>query len=168
MTEAPAAPLKVCVVVGLGGGGIGDKVAEKWSAEGYAVALLARRKENLAEIAAAIPNSKAYECDASVSEQVYAVVALITEEMGPIDTLIYNVGSGTFKPFEVVHKFNVQLPLSRWHGAQGFASLHHSDATVTTARPTRRARQSRRRTCSARSRPDQWASSASPRPSRPG
>jgi len=35
---------KVCLICGLGGGGIGDNVAKKFSSEGYKVAMLARSK----------------------------------------------------------------------------------------------------------------------------
>lgn len=35
---------KVCLICGLGGGGIGDNVAKKFSSEGYKIAMLARTK----------------------------------------------------------------------------------------------------------------------------
>jgi len=35
---------KVCVVCGLGRGGIGDSIAKKFSQEGYKVAMLARTR----------------------------------------------------------------------------------------------------------------------------
>ena len=92
---------KVCLVCGLGGGGIGDHVAKKFASEGYKVALLARTKENLDKLESEIPNSKGYVCDASDSESVHAVVSTCIQELGGVDVLIYNAGSGIFKPFDV-------------------------------------------------------------------
>jgi len=50
--------LPVCVVVGLGNKGIGDHCAKKWAKEGYAVAMLARRRENLEALEKEIPESR--------------------------------------------------------------------------------------------------------------
>ena len=96
--EAPAAP--VCVVVGLGNKGIGDHCAMKWSAEGYQVAMLARRKEVLDALEKEIPNSKGYQCDVCVPEQIEAAVGAIGADLGPIRAVVYNAGSGVFKALE--------------------------------------------------------------------
>lgn len=91
---------KCCIVVGLGKGGIGDSLAKKFSAEGYNVAMVAR--SDLTKLEGKIPNSKSYRCDAGDPEQVSKTVASIKSDMGSekIDALMYNVGSGVFKPFE--------------------------------------------------------------------
>jgi NAD(P)-dependent dehydrogenase (short-subunit alcohol dehydrogenase family) len=52
----------VCVVVGVGPGN-GAAFARRFSTDGYAVALLARRLETSRELAAALPESRAYQCD---------------------------------------------------------------------------------------------------------
>ena len=91
---------KCCIVVGLGRGGIGDSLAKKFSAEGYNVAMVAR--SNLQHLEKDIPNSKSYQCDAGDPDQVAKTVAAIQKDTGSdkIDALMYNVGSGVFKPFE--------------------------------------------------------------------
>ena len=91
---------KCCIVVGLGKGGIGDSLAKKFSAEGYNVAMVAR--SDLTRLEGDIPNSKSYRCDAGDPEQVSKTVASIKTDMGSdtIHALMYNVGSGVFKPFE--------------------------------------------------------------------
>ena len=71
------ASLPVCVVVGLGNNGIGDHCAMKWSSEGYQVAMLARRKEVLDALEKEIPNSKGYQCDVCVPEQIESAVGAI-------------------------------------------------------------------------------------------
>lgn len=88
-----------CIVVGLGRGGIGDSLAKKFSAEGYNVAMVAR--SSLAHLEATIPNSTGYKCDAGDPAQVATTVAVIQSDAGAsqIDALLYNVGSGVFKPF---------------------------------------------------------------------
>eukprot|EP00549_Striatella_unipunctata_P009291 CAMPEP_0118687094 /NCGR_PEP_ID=MMETSP0800-20121206/8188_1 /TAXON_ID=210618 ORGANISM="Striatella unipunctata, Strain CCMP2910" /NCGR_SAMPLE_ID=MMETSP0800 /ASSEMBLY_ACC=CAM_ASM_000638 /LENGTH=241 /DNA_ID=CAMNT_0006584233 /DNA_START=56 /DNA_END=781 /DNA_ORIENTATION=+ len=89
---------KCCIVVGLGRGGIGDHVAKKFSAEGYNVAMVAR--SSLKRLEEQIPNSKSYQCDAGDPARVTETVAAIKSDMGEnIDALMYNVGSGVFKPF---------------------------------------------------------------------
>eukprot|EP00339_Tiarina_fusa_P029599 CAMPEP_0117071260 /NCGR_PEP_ID=MMETSP0472-20121206/50077_1 /TAXON_ID=693140 ORGANISM="Tiarina fusus, Strain LIS" /NCGR_SAMPLE_ID=MMETSP0472 /ASSEMBLY_ACC=CAM_ASM_000603 /LENGTH=243 /DNA_ID=CAMNT_0004794725 /DNA_START=217 /DNA_END=948 /DNA_ORIENTATION=+ len=97
---AYSAGKKSCIVVGLGRGGIGDSLAKKFSEEGYNVAMVAR--SSLGRLEKDIPNSKSYQCDAGDPAQVASTVAAIQKDMGceNIDALMYNVGSGVFKPFE--------------------------------------------------------------------
>jgi NAD(P)-dependent dehydrogenase (short-subunit alcohol dehydrogenase family) len=89
---------KCCVVVGLGKGGIGDSIAKKFSQEGYNVAMIAR--SDLSRLEGDIPNSKSYQCDATDPEQIFSTVEAIRNDMGgKIDAVMYNAGSGVFKPF---------------------------------------------------------------------
>jgi len=92
--------LPVCVVVGLGNKGIGDHCAKKWAKEGYAVAMLARRRENLEALEKEIPESRGYKCDATCPEAVTETMDNIERDMGPVEVCIYNAGLGYFKPFE--------------------------------------------------------------------
>ena len=94
-----SAAKKLCIVVGLGKGGIGDHLAKTFSSKGYQVAMVAR--SSLKNLEAEIPNSKSYQCDAGNPDQVSKTIESITKEMGgTIAALMYNVGSGVFKPFE--------------------------------------------------------------------
>ena len=85
----------VCVVVGVGPGN-GAAFARKFSDEGYQVALLARNEQYLNELAQEIDHAKAYTCDVTDVEQITTAFASIKADMGPVDVLIYNAGSGTF------------------------------------------------------------------------
>lgn len=101
MVSIVSSARKLCIVVGLGKGGIGDELAKKFSKEGYHVAMIAR--SSLSRLEEEIPNSKSYQCDASVPAQVESTIAAIQNDMGgnhKIDALLYNAGSGSFKPFE--------------------------------------------------------------------
>jgi NAD(P)-dependent dehydrogenase (short-subunit alcohol dehydrogenase family) len=92
---------KLCIVVGLGKGGIGDSLAKKFSSEGHNVAMVAR--SDLSRLEDVIPNSKSYRCDASDPDQVQRCVTSIQSDMGPtVHALMYNAGSGVFKPFAEV------------------------------------------------------------------
>ena len=93
---------KVCVIVGLGNKGIGDHCAKKWAKEGFKVAMIARRQENLDALEKEIPGTKGYRCDASVPAEVESTVQAITTDLGPVDVCIYNAGLGLFKKFEDV------------------------------------------------------------------
>ena len=90
----------VCAVVGVGPGN-GAAIAEKFVDEGYQVALLARKKDYLDQLARKLGNATAYCCDVTESEQIIAAFRAIKQDMGVIDVLIYNAGSGVFKPFDI-------------------------------------------------------------------
>lgn len=93
---------KVCAVIGIGPGN-GEACARKFGAEGYAVALLSRSDELSKKIAADIGNgSKAFVCDASLPESIARALADVKKELGEIDVLVFNAGSGVFGSFEDV------------------------------------------------------------------
>lgn len=92
---------RVCVVVGVGPGN-GAALAKRFTAEGFAVALLARTDELTRSLATSLPGARAYRCDASDPASVAAAFAAIRDEMGPPEVLIYNAGSGTWADVENV------------------------------------------------------------------
>jgi len=116
------AATKLCCVVGLGGGGIGEHVAMRFAKEGYNVAMLARTKSSLDKLEKEIPNSKGYVCDASDSKEVHATVeAIVKDHDTTIDALIYNAGLGAFKSFDETSE---ELFEACWRsGPMGFFSF---------------------------------------------
>ncbi|HEY4015495.1 MAG TPA: SDR family NAD(P)-dependent oxidoreductase [Polyangiaceae bacterium] len=103
----------VCAVVGVGPGN-GAAFARKFASEGYAVALLARGPDYSTTLAASIPGARAYACDVSDEPSIERAFAAIASELGPVDVLIYNAGSGvwgnveklTSKDFEASWRVN--------------------------------------------------------------
>jgi NAD(P)-dependent dehydrogenase (short-subunit alcohol dehydrogenase family) len=91
----------VCVVVGVGPGN-GAAFARRFSKDGYAVALLARRAETSRELAASLPNARAYECDVADAESVQRAFDAIRSALGDPEIVIYNAGSGAFGTFDDV------------------------------------------------------------------
>jgi NAD(P)-dependent dehydrogenase (short-subunit alcohol dehydrogenase family) len=89
----------VCAVVGMGPGN-GASLAKRWAAEGYQVALLSRDQHRLLEWEAKVPGSKAIACDIADPESARRAFLTIRSEMGPVDTLLYNAGSGTWGSLE--------------------------------------------------------------------
>ena len=85
----------ICVVVGVGPGN-GAAFARKFASEGYAVALLARNQDYLKELEVEIPGSKGFAFDVMDAEAVSRVFGQIKAEMGPVEVLVYNAGSGQF------------------------------------------------------------------------
>ena len=83
----------VCIVVGVGPGN-GEALARRFSAAGYAVALLARRTALCQRLAAELPDARAFACDVAIAGMVEQVFAGIADGMGVPDTLIYNAGKG--------------------------------------------------------------------------
>ncbi|MFA0813653.1 SDR family NAD(P)-dependent oxidoreductase [Microbulbifer epialgicus] len=82
-----------CVVVGVGPGN-GAAFARKFNRQGCQVALLARNQNYLNELQAELNDAKSYVCDVTNSAQIADVFSRIQGEMGPIETLVYNAGSG--------------------------------------------------------------------------
>jgi len=91
----------VCAVVGVGPGN-GEAIARRFAADGYVVALMARRMELTARLAGELPPAKAYACDVSEAASVETAFAAARADLGDVDVLIYNAGSGVWGDVEHV------------------------------------------------------------------
>lgn len=92
----------VCVVVGVGPGN-GAAIARRFAAEGYATALVARRPELIEHLARELgPPAKAYRCDAADPTSLVTTCDAIQAELGPVDVLVYNAGSGVWGTVEEI------------------------------------------------------------------
>jgi len=85
----------VCAVVGIGPGN-GAALARRFAHEGYAVALLARRTEFSEKLAAELGDARAYACDVADADSVAKAFAAIRADLGAVDVVAYNAGSGTW------------------------------------------------------------------------
>jgi NADP-dependent 3-hydroxy acid dehydrogenase YdfG len=95
MSEQP-----VCVVVGVGPQ-LGAALARAFAGAGWRVALLARtvsRIEGLAEELGGV----AVPCDVMDSDSITAAFAEVKRALGPVHTLLWNVGSGVFGTLDQV------------------------------------------------------------------
>ena len=84
---------KLCVITGVGAGN-GASFSRRFTREGYRVVMLARNLAYLETLAKEIPGSVAMECDVRDPGAIRHVFARIHEEIGTVDTLIYNAGAG--------------------------------------------------------------------------
>jgi NAD(P)-dependent dehydrogenase (short-subunit alcohol dehydrogenase family) len=91
----------VCVVVGVGPGN-GAALARRFHAEGYAVALLARSTELTSELGRELDGARAYACDVGDEASVERTFSAIAAELGPVEVLLYNAGSGVWGTIEDV------------------------------------------------------------------
>jgi NAD(P)-dependent dehydrogenase (short-subunit alcohol dehydrogenase family) len=91
----------VCVVIGIGPKN-GEAFARKFSAEGYALALLSRSTGFSEKLAAELGDARAYACDAADPSSVESAFARVAGDLGDVDVLIYNAGSGSWKTIEDV------------------------------------------------------------------
>jgi NAD(P)-dependent dehydrogenase (short-subunit alcohol dehydrogenase family) len=91
----------VCAVVGVGPGN-GEALARRFSADGYSVALLARRGELTSQLATELPRAKAYACDTADAGSVDVAFRRIRADLGDVDVLIFNAGSGVWGTIEEV------------------------------------------------------------------
>ena len=92
---------KVAVVAGVGPGN-GAALARRFVEAGYAVAMLARTSSTLEALEKEIEGTSGFECDVASRESVARVFAGIRAELGPVDVLIYNAGSGIFADVESI------------------------------------------------------------------
>jgi NAD(P)-dependent dehydrogenase (short-subunit alcohol dehydrogenase family) len=90
---------RVCAVVGVGPGN-GAAFARRFAAEGYVVALLARGTSFTSELAGQLPGARPYACDVSDAESVARAFEAIRADLGEVEILVYNAGSGVWGTVE--------------------------------------------------------------------
>lgn len=91
--------------------GIGRAVAQRFLADGWQVALLARRADRLAEVAAGAPQALCLPCDVTDAGAVDAAFARAVAQFGRIDVLFNN--AGVFPAPALID----EMPLSDWRAA---------------------------------------------------
>jgi NAD(P)-dependent dehydrogenase (short-subunit alcohol dehydrogenase family) len=94
-------PDRTCVVVGAGPGN-GLAFARRFAAGGYRVALVGRSREKLDAVAAEVPGSRVVPADATDPAALTAAFGSIRAELGPVDVLLYNAGSGQWGNFQEI------------------------------------------------------------------
>jgi len=117
----------VAVVAGAGPGN-GAALARRFADGGYAVALLARDAAKIADLAREIDGAVAYACDVSDPASVTAVFDAITAELGIVDVLLFNAGSGVFKSVEEITPAEFE---AAWR-VNAYGSLLCSQAVIPT------------------------------------
>ncbi len=89
----------VCAVVGIGPMN-GAAFARHFDKEGYAVALLSRKTQFSSTLATELQDAKAYACDVTDPQAVSEAFTAVENDLGPVDVLIYNAGSGVWGNIE--------------------------------------------------------------------
>jgi short-subunit dehydrogenase len=110
--------MKVCVIVGMGPG-LSLGVAKRFGREGFAIAMLARRAQVLAQqkaaLSAASITAEGFAADAGDAVSLAAALDRVAAEMGPIDVLVYNAAAVRYKPLseltvdELIADFRVNV-----------------------------------------------------------
>lgn len=86
---------KVCAVIGVGPGN-GAALARRFAADGYAVALMARSAKNTSALAEELADARSFACDVGDAASVASAFAAVRAEMGEVDVVVFNAGSGVF------------------------------------------------------------------------
>lgn len=85
------------VVITGAGSGLGQALAQQYSAEGYHICLLGRNTDKLKEVGQTLQSDyMVYSVDIANNQQVQQVFLNISKDVGPIDILLNNAGTGTF------------------------------------------------------------------------
>jgi len=101
---------KVCVIIGYGPG-VGKAIAERWSKEGFSIALVSRTASKLEEAAKTIPNSHPFPCDVTDTVALAACLAAIESQLGEVDHLMYNAGNAIWKKYDEVTQAEMELAM---------------------------------------------------------
>jgi len=84
---------RVAAVLGVGPG-LGAAIARRFAAEGFAVALMARREENVARVEEEIEGKTiTVSADATDPDSVVAAFGRVREELGDPEVFVYNAGA---------------------------------------------------------------------------
>jgi NADP-dependent 3-hydroxy acid dehydrogenase YdfG len=129
----------ICAVVGAGLGN-GLAFARRFAEDGYRVALVGRSREKLGAVAAEVPGARAVPADAADPASLGEAFQTIRSEMGSVDVLLYNAGSGqwgnfqeiTAKELEVGWRVNVLGLLVAGQAVAGDMIARGSGAIVVT------------------------------------
>jgi len=97
---------RVAVVTG-GNQGLGEAFAHALAEAGARVAVAARHEDRSAEVAGAIDGAIAVRCDVTRREEVEAMLAEVTERLGPVDVLVNNAGT-------CIHRPALEVPDEEW------------------------------------------------------
>lgn len=98
---------RVCAVVGVGPG-LGEGYARQFAEAGWTVALLSRNADRLQELAREL-GGKAWSCDATDEASIRDTFAAIEAELGPVHTLVWNVGSGVWGDIDAIGTDGMEL-----------------------------------------------------------
>lgn len=108
---------QVAIVTGASGG-LGVQMAKALASQGANIVVMARRQQQIDEVAADIAEefgveTLAIRCDITDTENVDAAVAQVLERFGRIDVLINNAGTGAVAPAEDItdDQFNGEMQI---------------------------------------------------------
>lgn len=88
----------VALITGVGPG-TGAALARRFSAGGYAVAMLARNAERLAALEGEIVGARGYACDVTKEAELDAAIAAVRAQLGTPSVLVHNAVGGVFGNF---------------------------------------------------------------------
>ncbi len=99
-------PSTVCAIVGIGPKN-GAAFARRFDSAGYRIALLSRSTTFSEELVEDLSDARVYTCDASDPASVEASFSKLQSDLGAVDVLIYNAGSGSWQTVEEIspHEF---------------------------------------------------------------
>ena len=91
----------ICAIIGVGPKN-GAAFATRFSDAGYRIALLSRSTNFSEELASNLSDARCYVCDASDPVSVASAFSQLQAELGDVDVLIYNAGSGSWQTVEEI------------------------------------------------------------------
>lgn len=92
---------KICLVTGVGPG-TGTALVERFAAEGYRIAMLARSEHRLRALEERFAGAEAFVCDVADPDALAATHRSVCDRLGPPDIAIHNAVGGAFGDYLTV------------------------------------------------------------------
>ena len=123
----------VCLVTGVGPAkGTGAEVAKRFSTGGYQVAMLARNKDNLAELEQSIKGTTAFPCDVGDLEALINTIEQIRKTLGNPTVVVHNAAKssrGGILELDPEEYYCIVIPRTRNHPSnakrRSWSNTHH-------------------------------------------
>ncbi len=116
---------RTCLITGVGWG-TGSAIVRRFAADGYRVAMMARRADRLATLAEEIDGAHAYPCDVTDTPALADAIARITADHGTPTVVVHNAVGGAWGNFMEVDP----IDLERNFQVNTMALLHLARMTV--------------------------------------
>ena len=88
----------LCLITGVGDT-TGSALVRRFAAGGYRVAMIARNRERLARLEAAVPQARGFACDLGDPAALEATLAEIRGSLGSVEVLLHNAVAHSFETF---------------------------------------------------------------------
>ena len=108
MNTSDSSSKPICAVVGIGPKN-GAAFARRFARHGYRLALISRKTELSEALINELGDGRAYACDVTDEKAVQATFASVQRDLGDVEVVVYNAGSGVWGHIEELQPQDFEL-----------------------------------------------------------